>query len=100
MTPLELLCRGMWELAEYGIRAVDQGPHFPGMRFLDINRNGTGMGEVWLIFVLEWAGFMGLAWYLEQVLSSAIGIRKHWLFPLRCSSPSLTAGAQLRCGDW
>ena len=56
------------------------------MTFTDINRDGTGMGAVWLIFVVEWAVFLGLAWYLEQVLSSATGIRRHWLFPFQCAT--------------
>ena len=76
--------RGMWELAQYGERAVDVGPDTPGMRFSDINREGTGMGTVWLIFAVEWGVFMVAAWYLEQVFSDAIGVRKHWLFPFRC----------------
>ena len=75
------MCRGMWELAEYGARAVAIGPSTPGIRFSDIR--GTGMGAVWIIFAVEWVVFMVAAWYLEQVISDAIGVRKHWLFPLR-----------------
>ena len=77
-------CRGLWELGQYSIRATFTNT--VGMTFADINRDGTGMGSVWLIFVIEWAVFLGLAWYLEQVLSSATGIRKHWLFPLQCAA--------------
>ena len=73
------MCRGMWELAEYGARAVAIGPSTPGIRFSDIR----GMGAVWIIFAVEWVVFMVAAWYLEQVISDAIGVRKHWLFPLR-----------------
>lgn len=85
----------MWELAEYGKRAVDT-PGYPGLRFQDINRNGTGMGAVWLIFVIEWGVFMVLAWYLEQVLSSGTGIRKHWLFPLQYTASPASVNHALR----
>jgi hypothetical protein len=57
------------------------------MTFADINKDGTGMGEIWIIFIVEWAVFLVLAWYLEQVISSATGIRKHWLFPFQCAPP-------------
>ena len=58
------------------------------MTFSDINKDGTGMGTIWLIFFVEWVVFLVLAWYLEQVISSATGIRKHWLFPCMCASCS------------
>ena len=63
------------------------------MTFSDINRDGTGMGAVWLIFAVEWVIFMVGAWYLEQVISNATGIRKHWLFPFRCGSATACAAA-------
>ena len=80
-------CRGLWELGQYSIRATYA--NIDGMTFSDINRDGTGMGTIWLIFVVEWAVFLGLAWYLEQVISNATGIRKHWLFPFQCAAPPL-----------
>lgn len=85
------MCRGLWELGQYSFRAVYEGPDAVGMQFTDINHSGNGMAEVWAIFVVEWAAFLALAWYLEQVLSSATGIRKHWLFPLRCVCPAFRA---------
>ena len=75
-------CRGLWELGQYSFRATYQDS--VGMTFADINRDGTGMGIIWVIFIVEWAVFLVLAWYLEQVLSSATGIRRHWLFPFQC----------------
>ena len=77
-------CRGLWELGQYSIRATYANTD--GMTFSDINKDGTGMGTIWLIFLVEWAVFLALAWYLEQVISTATGIRKHWLFPLQCAA--------------
>lgn len=61
------------------------------MTFSDLFRDGNGMGEVWIIFIIEWPIFMALAWYLEQVISSGTGVRRHWLFPFkrtpRCVHP-------------
>jgi hypothetical protein len=95
------LCRGIWELAEFGATAAQQ--NFHGMRFKDINRFGNGMGTVWIIFVVEWFVFMGLAWYLEQVLDSGIGVRRHWLFPFQrssctCALPPLPSCHSIACG--
>jgi hypothetical protein len=55
------------------------------MQFSDIGKDGNGMGEVLVILILEWPVIMVLAWYLEQVLPTAAGIRKHWLFPFQRS---------------
>jgi hypothetical protein len=63
------------------------------MTFADINKDGTGMGEVWIIFIVEGVAFLVLAWYLEQVISSATGIRKHWLFPFQCAPSPLISPA-------
>lgn len=79
-------CRGLWELGQYSFRASYQDSI--GMTFSDISRDGTGMGTIWIIFIVEWAIFLSLAWYLEQVLSNATGIRKHWLFPCMCDIPN------------
>jgi hypothetical protein len=86
------LCSGIWELAKFAKAAVDHGTR--GMQFQNINRFDNGMGIVWIIFVVEWFVFMSLAWYLEQVLDSGIGVRRHWLFPFQrsccqCALPPL-----------
>jgi hypothetical protein len=78
-------------LGQYAFRATYQNSD--GMTFADINKDGTGMGEVWIIFIVEWVVFLVLAWYLEQVISSATGIRKHWLFPFQCAPSPLISPA-------
>jgi hypothetical protein len=75
-------CRGLWELGQYSFRATYQDAE--GMEFATVGKEGNGMGVVWIVFAVEWPVFLTLAWYLEQVISSATGIRKHWLFPIRC----------------
>ena len=45
------MCRGLWELGQYSFRATYADS--VGMTFSDINRDGTGMGTIWLIFVVE-----------------------------------------------
>ena len=72
-------CRGLWELGEYSFFSVLN--NLPGMQISDVNSRGNGMLIVWIIFLIEWPLFLVLAWYLEQVLDSGTGIRKHWLFP-------------------
>lgn len=76
-------CRGLWELGQYSFKASYQDE--VGMAFEDVNSDGNGMLVVWITFILQWPVFMVLAWYLEQVLDSGIGIRRHWLFPFMCS---------------
>eukprot|EP00892_Ulva_mutabilis_P007665 jgi/Ulvmu1/5270/UM022_0064.1 len=78
--------RGLWELGQYSFAASYKDE--TGMAFSDINSDGNGMLVVWITFVLQWPVFMAAAWYLEQVLDSGIGIRRHWLFPFTCSRSS------------
>lgn len=52
------------------------------MTFSQLSTAGNGMGMLWLTFALEAPLLLLLAWYLEQVTESGIGIRRHWLFPL------------------
>lgn len=42
------------------------------------------MVTTWIIFVVEWAIFMVLGWYLEQVLPGGNSVRRHPLFFLDC----------------
>lgn len=87
-----MACRGLWELSQYSFKAAYQNE--TAMQFSDINSDGNGMLVVWIIFLFEGPIFITLAWYLEQVLDSGIGVRKHWLFPFRscfkCASHTST----------
>ena len=50
------------------------------MQFSNFSDPGNGMKVVWAIYLLEWPVFMILAWYLEQVVDSGTGVRRHPLF--------------------
>eukprot|EP01024_Parvocaulis_polyphysoides_P072622 TRINITY_DN922_c0_g2_i1.p1 TRINITY_DN922_c0_g2~~TRINITY_DN922_c0_g2_i1.p1 ORF type:complete len:419 (-),score=63.89 TRINITY_DN922_c0_g2_i1:807-2063(-) len=45
------------------------------------------MVRVWIYFIVEWFIFMALAWYLQQILDSGTGVRKHPLFFLDYCRP-------------
>lgn len=88
-------CRGLWELGQYSFKASYQDE--TGMAFEDINSDGNGMLVVWITFILQWPIFMTAAWYLEQVLNSGIGIRRHWLFPFMWRRPRHAPSTASRC---
>lgn len=70
--------RGLYEQAEYTFLGVYRNTL--GMKFTNLSDAGNGMRGTWGIFVVEWVIFMVLGWYLEQVLSSGTGIRRHPLY--------------------
>ncbi len=39
----------------------------PGLQWTNLSDPGCGMAATWGIFAVEWALFMVLGWYLEQV---------------------------------
>ena len=73
------VCSGLWELGEFALVAAASG----GMNLRNVRAHGNGMADVLIIFVLEWPVLMAAAWYLEQVLDSGTGVRRHWLFPFQ-----------------
>ncbi|KAL5721635.1 hypothetical protein ACHQM5_005255 [Ranunculus cassubicifolius] len=81
--PCFSLYRGMWELSD--------SSYWPdGMQWKDISTNG--MRQVLVIMLLEWVVFLLTARYLDQVVATGSGTKKHPLFFLknfqRKSSPS------------
>ncbi|GFR42637.1 hypothetical protein Agub_g3573 [Astrephomene gubernaculifera] len=84
--PAFALYRGLWEMAEYSFLAVYRSES--GLVFNKLRDSGCGMRATWGIFVVEWAVFMLLGWYLEQVLSSGTGISRHPLYFLDCVRPN------------
>jgi hypothetical protein len=64
-------CRGLYELGQYSFQGVYKGSK--GLTFSKFSDKGCGMSAVLIILALEWFLFMGLAYYLEQVLSSGGG---------------------------
>jgi hypothetical protein len=70
--------RGLYELGQYAFLGTYKDS--PGMNWSNFRDKDNGMTAVFVILIVEWFVFMGLAFYLEQVLSSGNGIRKHPLF--------------------
>lgn len=54
-----------------------------GMTFANLADSGNGMVATWAIFIVEWALFLIVGLYFEQVISSGTGVRKHPLFFLQ-----------------
>jgi len=78
LLPPFALYRGLFELGEYAFLGVYRGG--AGMTWASLSEPRNGMREAWIILSVEWAVFMVLAWYLEQVFSAGTGNRRHPLF--------------------
>eukprot|EP00887_Chlorella_sp_A99_P004767 scaffold4.g4767.t1 len=93
------LYRGLFEISQVG-----------GLRQLDGLRQRLclarlqrrSLPEVMIIFAVEWPVFLLLAWYLEQVVESGIGVPRHPLFFLGLShkTPARAGGGGARGGRW
>ncbi|GIL71728.1 hypothetical protein Vretimale_837 [Volvox reticuliferus] len=79
--PAFALYRGLWEMSQYAFLGVYQNS--VGLNFSRLSDGGCGMLATWGIFVVEWAIFMILGWYFEQVISNGTGIHRHPLFFLQ-----------------
>jgi len=51
-----------------------------GMKWSNLNDKENGMKEAMIILAVEWVVFLLITFYLDQVVSSDNGIRKHPLF--------------------
>ena len=47
---------------------------------LTCSGGGAGIGASMIIMTVECLVFLPLAWYLQQILPSALGVRRHPLF--------------------
>lgn len=63
--PAWSLYRGLYEMGAYTFLGVYRDQ--PGMQFNNLKDPGNGMVTCWAIFIVEWAIFMVLGWYFEQV---------------------------------
>eukprot|EP01023_Acetabularia_acetabulum_P005392 TRINITY_DN12195_c0_g1_i1.p1 TRINITY_DN12195_c0_g1~~TRINITY_DN12195_c0_g1_i1.p1 ORF type:complete len:655 (+),score=81.99 TRINITY_DN12195_c0_g1_i1:604-2568(+) len=70
--------RGLYEFSEYSFLGTYKNSN--GLEFENLSDDRNGMTRVWIYFIVEWFVFMVLAWYLQQVLDSGTGVRKHALF--------------------
>ncbi|KAK8940164.1 ABC transporter A family member 7 [Platanthera guangdongensis] len=75
------LYRGLYELAQYPYHAESIGG--TRMSWLESISDNQGMRTVLIIMVVEWVAFMLIAYYLDHVVSSGRGVRKHplWFLP-------------------
>lgn len=64
--------RGLYEFGAYAFKGAYSNTR--GMRFRDLSDPRNGMVTVWAIMAVEWAVFMVLAWYLEQVWAAVVHI--------------------------
>lgn len=76
--PAWALYRGLYEQAQYTFLGVYRDEL--GMQFANLSDKGNGMAATWGIFAVEWALFLCLGWYFEQVLNSGTGARRRPLF--------------------
>lgn len=72
------LFRGLYEFAQYSFIGAYEGTD--GMKWKNLSDKDNGLTTVWAIQVVEWFLFMLLALYLDQVVVSSSGVKKHPLF--------------------
>ncbi|MED6111649.1 hypothetical protein PIB30_054151 [Stylosanthes scabra] len=65
------LFRGLYEFADYVTVGNSSGTF--GMRWQDLNDSTNGMKQILIIMSIEWIVFVFVAYYLDQVSSSASG---------------------------
>lgn len=65
-----------------GLLALRDGVAFeaPGLSFSDLSRDDVPLQEVFIFLAVEWVLLCFLAWYLEMVLPSSVGVKRHPLF--------------------
>jgi len=79
LVPPFLLYRMLWEFAQAAFQAGYQGTQ--GMQWSDLTEDPRNdVDELFLVMWLEWAMFLALALYFDQVLDTGNGIPRHPLF--------------------
>jgi len=78
LIPAFALYRGLYEFGAYAF--VGAYSNTIGLTFEKLNDEKNGMVTVWIIMAVEWAVFMVLAWYTEQVIPTGNGTPRHPLF--------------------
>lgn len=79
------LYRGLYEFAQYSFNGNYMGTD--GMRWKDLNDSNNGMREAMIILAVEWLVVLGVAYYVDQVMSSGRGL----LFFLRRHQKKLSS---------
>ncbi|XP_057806410.1 ABC transporter A family member 7-like isoform X2 [Salvia miltiorrhiza] len=92
------LYRGLYEFAQYSFSGNYLGTD--GMRWKDLSDSKNGMRDVMIIIALEWLIVLGVAYYVDQVVSSGRGplffLRRH---QKNLSSPSFRKPSLRRQGS-
>ena len=78
MLPAFSLFCGLYELAQYAFLADRTGGK--GLTWSKLLDPDCRMLQVWFYFMVEWALFPLLAFYIEQVTGAGTGVKKHPLF--------------------
>ncbi|KAL6541369.1 Phospholipid-transporting ATPase abca7 [Orobanche hederae] len=77
------LYRGLYEFSDYAFNGNYMGTD--GMRWMNLNDSNNGMREVLIIIAVEWVAVLGVAYYLDQVVSSGRSplffLRRHQMNP-------------------
>ncbi|GAB4824041.1 hypothetical protein N2152v2_011087 [Parachlorella kessleri] len=87
------LYRGLYEIAQYSFRASYQDS--TGLTWSNFGDPNNGMIGVMIIFAVEGVVFLLLAWYLEQVTNTGIGVPRHPLFFLGSRFSSTRSAARV-----
>lgn len=72
------LYRGLYELGQYSFNASFLGTK--GMQWGNLNDQGNGIKEIFIIMAVEWFVFLVAAYYIDQVKSPGTGIRRSSFF--------------------
>lgn len=72
------LYRGIYEFGQYAFTGNYLGEN--GMQFSNLGDKDNGIVRAMLILLVEWAIALPLAYYLDQVVASGSGVKRHPLF--------------------
>lgn len=86
------LFRGLYELGQYSFIGDYMGSH--GMRWSNLGNNTNGMREVLIIMAVEWLIVLPVAFYIDQVASSGVGLKKNPLYFLHSLRKKSLSGSQ------
>ncbi|KAK9803177.1 hypothetical protein WJX72_009746 [[Myrmecia] bisecta] len=78
LVPSFALYRGLYELSQYAFLADRNGGS--GLTWQKLHDPGNAMIAVWITLAVEWALFLAQAWYIEQIIDTGTGVRRHPLF--------------------
>lgn len=62
------LYRGLYEFGQYSFRGHYMGTD--GMTWADLGDSGNGMIEILIIMAVEWLVVVGIAYYVDKIVSS------------------------------